>query len=83
MYYKYRDAYRAPIFADALANESNIDSTLSYEKIVIIRTSSIPRTWTYSFCATARLAKDSLLTAATLVDHSQLQVKREVTDRNR
>ena len=41
---------------------------------------SIPRTWTYSFCTTARLAKDSLLTAATLVDHSQLQVKEKLTD---
>jgi phosphohistidine phosphatase SixA len=32
--------------------------SFSFEKIVIIRTGSIPRTWTYLFCTTARLAKD-------------------------
>gem|GEM_PF-3689895 len=28
-YYRYRDTYREPIFAGALANESKIDSTHS------------------------------------------------------
>jgi hypothetical protein len=63
-----------------LTNESNIDSTHTlFENIGIIRTGSIPRTWTYSFCATAGLAKDSSDSS----DFGSLLTitgKREVTD---
>jgi Histidine phosphatase superfamily (branch 1) len=79
-YYKYRDAYSAPIFDGAFSKRVEYRfHSHSFENIGIIRTGSIPRTWTYSFCATAGLAKDSS-DSSDFGSILTITGKREVTD---